>query len=178
MKVRFLFASLLFSAAAHAEDEPPARVVVTALGPPNALLEERTTDGGVWSRVCALPCERVVTAAPWARHRIVVGPDDHPFTVRAPEGARANVAYSEGARGARSALVVSGSATAGIGLVLLAIGVGLGLAQRDPDPDRDRTEGSHAPAVLAASGFGAMATGGILALTGAVIGRSRVSVSF
>lgn len=176
--MRFLFALLFVTATARAEEPAPARVVVAADGPPGALLEQRSTDGGVWSRVCALPCEGVVTSAPWARHRIVLGRDDVPFTVRAPGGARANVTYTEGARGARTALVVSGSVVAGIGVVLLAVGMGLGLAERDPAPDRDRSQGSHAPAILAGTGFGAMATGGILAFTGVVLGRSRVSVSF
>jgi hypothetical protein len=120
--------------AAHAQEAPLPplpRVHVSAEGPDEALLEERTfgaADGeDGWRQLCYLPCNTTVTPDPYAQHRIVDGKRKRHVGIRGVDGEHVVLTYTR-APTEGTALLVGGIVVAGAGLAFAVAAVATAIA--------------------------------------------------
>lgn len=180
------------------EGPPLPRVHVSVEGPEEAVLEERVgafedREAG-WRQLCAMPCQAVATADPYAQHRIVDGHKTRSVTILPRNGENLVLRY-ERAPAFAGVLFGGGIAVAAVGVVL-AIG-GLAVVASNGGPSYEQlslcsgdaacqsryhqavadADDKRAPGrTLAAAGGVTLLIGGVAILVGALNGKSSAHV--
>ena len=186
-------------AALPVEGPQVPHVNVSAIGPEEAVLEERIgafeqREAG-WRQLCGMPCQTTATVDPYAEHRVVDGHKTRPVSIRGADGERLVVRYERAPASAGLLFgggIVAAAAGAGValtGLMLLATNVVPDRAQLSwcgSDAacqrryDQAAANAEHEQSLgrtLAAAGAATVLVGGVAILIGALTRKPSPQVS-
>lgn len=175
------------------------RVKVSAVGPEEAVLEERLgtfeqREAG-WRQLCGMPCQTTATVDPYAQHRVVDGHKTRPVSILGADGERLVVKYERAPTsagllfGGGIVAASAGAAVAVTGLVLVATNLAPDRSELSLCSSSPACQGRYDQAVahaedkqslgrtLALAGGATVLAGGVAILIGALTRKPTANVS-